>query len=195
MRRAVSRKAPLLLSAALVLLASPQGRAQTLPTGGSVAAGSATIRSGANSVTVHQDSAHAVVNWNGFNVGSGKTVTFDQPGAGSAILNRVTGAGVSNIAGSVTSNGQVFLVNRNGIVVTPTGTIKTAGGFVGSTLDITNADFMAGRYNFAGTGAGAIVNQGAITANPGSAIALLGASVSNEGVISAPLGKVAIGSG
>jgi filamentous hemagglutinin family protein len=179
----------------LVLLSFAQGHAQTLPTGGSVAAGSAMIRSGANSITVHQQSAHAVVNWNSFNVGFGKTVTFDQPGAGSATLNRVSGAGISNIAGSVTSNGQVFLVNRNGIIITPTGTVKTAGGFVGSTLDITNADFMAGRYNFAGNGAGAIVNQGAITANPGSAIALLGASVSNEGVISAPLGKVAIGSG
>lgn len=184
----------LTLPAVASLMAASVAAAQALPSGGSVAAGSATIQSSAAAVAVKQGSNRAVINWNSFNVGAGKVVTFQQPGAGAAILNRVTGPGGASIAGSLSSNGQVFLIDRNGVVITPTGTVNTAG-FVASSLDIANADFMSGQYNFSGAGAGAVVNQGAIVAAPGSAVALLGSSVSNEGLISAPLGRVALGSG
>ena len=184
----------LTLPAVAALMAASVAAAQALPSGGSVAAGSATIQSSAGGVAIKQGSNRAVINWNSFNVGRGKAVTFQQPGAGAAILNRVTGPGGASIAGSLSSNGQVFLIDRNGIIITPTGSVNTAG-FVASSLDIANTDFMSGHYNFSGAGAGAVVNQGAIIAAPGSAVALLGSSVSNEGLISAPLGRVALGSG
>ncbi|MDE2043165.1 MAG: hypothetical protein KGJ05_08830, partial [Alphaproteobacteria bacterium] len=48
---------------------------------------------------------------------------------------------------------------------TATGTVNTAGGFVASTLDMADADFMAGRLNFSGKGASASVsNAGRISA-------------------------------
>src|SRR5438445_605180 len=82
--------------------------AQTLPTGGSVAAGSAAIsQSGPSHLNVTQSSQNAVVNWQSFSVGQGASVNFAQPNASSAILNRVTGATPSSISGSITANGQV----------------------------------------------------------------------------------------
>src|SRR4030081_1965667 len=138
--------------------------AQTLPTGGSVAAGSVAIaQPNATHLNITQSSQSAVVNWQGFSVGQGSAVNFAQPNASSAILNRVTGSTPSTIAGSVTANGQVYLVNPNGIAITKSGTVDAGGGFVASTLGISDDDFQAGRRGFSGSGASARVsNAGAI---------------------------------
>jgi filamentous hemagglutinin family protein len=166
-----------------------------LPSGGVTVGGSATIGTpSANAVTVQQNSNRAIVNWSGFSVGQGNSVTFAQPSSSAAILNRVTGNAPTSIAGAVSANGSVYVVNQNGVQITPTGTVDTRGGFVASTLDIANSDFMAGRNNFQGNG-GAVVNQGKITTGPGGTVALLGSTVSNDGLIEAPLGKVGLGSG
>jgi filamentous hemagglutinin family protein len=183
-------------------LVSPAAFAQSLPTGalptdGAVRAGSASIGAPANgSLTVTQSSQRAVVDWRSFNVGAGNRVHFSQPGSNSAILNRVTGNTASNIAGRVSADGKVYLVNPNGIQITPTGNIDTKGGFVASTLNMANRDFMAGKDKFLGNGASKrVVNQGSIVTGPGGSVALIGGSVANEGTIIAPLGKVAMGAG
>jgi filamentous hemagglutinin family protein len=164
--------------------------------GGSVAQGAATISGNTNSTTVTQSSSRAVINWQSFDVGSGKSVVFNQPDAKSATLNRVTGSTTSTIAGQITSNGAVYLINPNGIAITSTGTVNTAGGFVASTLDIADADFMAGKLNFAGNGASnAVTNAGHIATSQGAYVALLGGAVSNSGTINVPYGKVGLGSG
>ncbi|WP_066477442.1 filamentous hemagglutinin N-terminal domain-containing protein [Bosea sp. WAO] len=169
--------------------------AQTaLPTGGQVAAGAASISVSGPAMTVNQGSQRAIVNWQGFSVGQPNSVNFVQPSASSAILNRVTGAAPSTIAGQITGNGQVFLVNPNGIAITPTGTVKVGGGFVASTLGIADQDFMAGRLKFSGGSAPAAVsNDGTITAGAGGFVGLLGGLVSNGGTISVPLGRVGLG--
>ncbi len=59
-------------------------------------------------------------------------------------------------------------------------------------LDVAN--FMAGDYRFSGAGPGSVVNEGQIHADAGS-VALLGARVSNQGVISARLGAVTLAAG
>lgn len=118
-----------------------------LPNGGVVAVGAASVTAGANSLVINQSSNRAVINWNSFSVGAGNTVQFVQPGARSAVLNRVVAANPSMIYGSVTANGQVFLVNPNGIFVGPGGTIHAAGIFL-STGDIANGDFVAGSIRF-----------------------------------------------
>ena len=194
--------APHVTRLTLVLLTStmlsgvPQLRAQVLPTGGSVAAGSAAIGTPAGgALTVTQSSSSAVVNWQSFSVGQGNTVNFVQPSSTSAILNRVTGSATSTIAGQINANGQVYLVNPNGIAITSTGTVNAAG-FVASTLGISDSDFMAGKRNFTGNGASASVsNAGTITIGRGGYAALLGGSVDNAGTITVPLGKVGLGSG
>jgi len=177
------------------LLGGVAAMAGTLPTGGAVAVGSATIASGPGKTTITQATNRAVINWGSFSVGQGDTVVFNQPGAGSATLNRVTGTTASSIAGKISSNGAVFLVNPNGIAITSTGQVQTGGGFVASTLAIADADFMAGKLKFAGNGASATVsNGGSIAAGSGAFVALLGGQVANSGTVSVPLGRVALAS-
>ena len=167
----------------------------SLPTGGRVVSGQVGISAGgANTMTVTQGSSRAVVDWNSFSVGAGGTVNFVQPGASSAILNRVVGSTPSTIAGQITANGTVLLVNPNGIAITPSGTVRVGGGFVASTLDIANADFTAGRLKFSSQGTPAGVdNAGSISAAPGGFVGLIGGSVANSGTIAVPLGKVGLG--
>ncbi len=187
-----------LAAAALVLPSATPAFAQSaLPAGGKVVSGAASIsQPSATALTVNQTSPSAIVNWNSFSVGQGNTVTFNQPGASAAILNRVTGNTPSSIAGQITGNGQVYLVNPNGIAITPSGAVKIGGGFVASTLGISDADFNAGKRAFSGGGASAAVsNAGSIAIGSGGYAALIGGSVSNSGTISVPLGKVGLGSG
>ena len=164
-----------------------------LPTGGTVSAGSASIAGGVGTTTINQSSQNVAINWQGFNIGAGEAVRFVQPNSNSAALNRVLGPDPSSILGSLSANGKVFLVNPNGILF-GRGAQVNVGGLVASTRGITDSDFMAGNYKFAGSGGGTIVNQGSITAD-GGYVALLGASVNNEGVISARLGTVALAAG
>ncbi|MCJ9669944.1 MULTISPECIES: MBG domain-containing protein [unclassified Neorhizobium] len=186
----------IVLLASTALVGANPAFTQSLPTGGSVAAGSVTIGTPSNgTLTINQTSANAVVNWQNFNIGQGNGVTFVQPNASSAILNRVIGSTTTTIAGSLTANGQVYLVNPNGIAITPTGTINT-GAFVASTLGISDDDFMAGKRTFTGNGASSsVTNAGTITINRSGYLALIGRSVENSGVITVPMGKVALGSG
>jgi filamentous hemagglutinin family protein len=170
--------------------------AQQLPTGGSVAAGNVSIGTPQHgTLNINQSTNQAIINWNTFSVGAGGTVNFNQPGASSATLNRVTSSTPSSIAGTINAPGTVMLVNPNGIAITKSGVINT-GSFVASTLGIKNEDFLAGKYNFQGNGASApVTNRGTINVSNGGFAALLGGRVSNRGVITAKLGKVALGSG
>ena len=172
-------------------------RAQKLPTGGSVAAGSVSIAAPTSTqLNITQSSQSAVVNWQSFSIGQGSAVNIQQPNSTSAQLDRVTGSTPSSIAGSLTANGQVYLVNPNGIAITPSGVVNIVGGFVASTLGISDADFLSGKRTFTGNGASAAVsNAGVITVGRGGYAALLGGTVSNAGRISVPLGEVGLGSG
>ncbi|MFJ6328807.1 MULTISPECIES: filamentous hemagglutinin N-terminal domain-containing protein, partial [unclassified Rhizobium] len=195
-----TRLVALLASTALVhstaVLLGTAALAQSLPSGGQVAAGSATIGTpSAGALTINQTSGSAVVNWQSFDVGKGNRVTFVQPDANSAILNRVTGQTTSTIAGQINANGQVYLINPNGIAITNSGTVK-AGAFVASTLGISDDDFMTGKRTFTGNGASKdVTNAGTITINRGGYMALIGGTVANSGVITVPMGKAALGSG
>nr|WP_272211535.1 GLUG motif-containing protein [Marinicella sp. W31]MDC2877431.1 GLUG motif-containing protein [Marinicella sp. W31] len=177
-------------------LAVPALAGDALPTGGSVAAGQVGISSANGAMTVNQGSDRAVVNWQGFNVGEGNSVNFVQPDVHSAILNRVTGSTGSTIAGSLSGNGQVFLVNPNGIAITKTGTVKVGGGFAASTLDIADDDFLKGKLNFHGNGSSATVsNEGVISIGRGGYVALMGGKVKNDGLVAVPYGKAGFGAG
>ena len=105
-------------------------------------------------MSVTQTSQRAIINWNSFSIGQGNSVTFVQPSASSAILNRVTGSTTSTIAGQLNANGQVYLVNPNGIAITSTGAVNVGGGFVASTLGITDKDFNNGNLGFTVSGQG-----------------------------------------
>src|SRR6266511_544810 len=168
------------------------------PEGGTVVGGAATIQGqGGPAVIVNQTSNSAIINWNTFNIGVKESVQFNQPGSSSAVLNRVTGGlGPSEILGTLTANGRVFLINRDGILFGLSAVVNTAS-FLATTHDIRNSDFMAGRYNFniPGRPDASIVNQGRITASSGGFAALVAPGVRNSGTITATLGTVALASG
>jgi filamentous hemagglutinin family protein len=186
----------LLLSTALMPLAAAPAMAG--PVGGTVVGGSATIQNpGTANVTVNQFSDKAIINWSLFNIGVGEKTTFNQPNSNSVVLNKVVGGmGPSEILGSLTANGKVFIVNRDGIIFGP-GAVITTAGFLATTSDIKNEDFMAGRFNFQipGKPDASIVNMGTITATNGGFAALVAPGVRNSGVITANLGTVALGAG
>src|SRR4051812_1420723 len=144
------------------------------PEGGTVVGGAATISGqGGASVIINQSSSSAIINWNTFNIRANESVRFNQPSSSSAALNRVTGGlGPSEIMGTLTANGRVFVINRDGILFGPGSVVNTAG-FLATTNDIKNADFMAGRdkFNIPGPPGGSLVHQGRITATSGGVFA------------------------
>ena len=171
--------------------------AQELPQGGTVTRGAASIAPGApGQLVVRQGSDRAVVAWDSFSVGAGGHVDIRQPGRDAAILNRVTGTARSDIHGRITANGQVHVVNPNGILIGPNGRVRAGGGFVASTLDTGDGDFMAGRLRYDGDGrSAAVVNEGTVTVGPEGYAALIGGRVANRGTITVPLGRIGLAAG
>ncbi|MCW2367150.1 filamentous hemagglutinin family protein [Sphingobium sp. B7D2B] len=164
--------------------------AQTLPSGGTVVTGSATINAGAGRTDIRQTSGKAIIEWNDFSIGKGGTVAIDN-GSG-ATLNRVTGAAASSIDGLLQSTGSVYLINRNGIVIGKEGRIDVGGKFVGSTQDISNESFLAGgNQTLAGASEASIVNYGKI-GSLGGDVVLVAAKVDNQGAIEAANGSVGL---
>ncbi|TNE64751.1 MAG: filamentous hemagglutinin N-terminal domain-containing protein, partial [Alphaproteobacteria bacterium] len=144
---------------------------------------------------IDQGSDKAIINWTDFSIGENESVTFNQPTVNSLVLNRVTGDYSSQILGTLTANGRVFLVNPHGILFGQNARLDV-GGLVASTSDIADSDFMAGHYDFAATGpGGSIVNNGSITAREGGLVAFVAPSVVNNGLISARMGQVSLTSG
>lgn len=163
------------------------------PTGGTVTSGSATISSSGSTVTVNTGSGGTIINWTSFSIANGETTRINQPSPASVTLNRVTGPTSSSLNGSLQSNGQVFLTNPNGIVIGSSAQINVAG-FVASSLDIADADFLAGNLRFNGTG-GPVVNNGTIVA--ADYVALIGAEITlgTTSTISAGPGGVVLAAG
>lgn len=173
------------------------------PLGPTVIHGNVGITTPGANVLQITNSPGSVVDWQSFSIGAGETTRFIQQNAASAILNRVTGTQMSELLGNLTSNGRVFLINGNGILVGEGATIDTAG-LVMSTLNITNEDFLAGHYAFSGDeAAGSIVNRGYIKTAPGGEVILLAPRIVNEtvdgvensGLIETPGGELILAAG
>ncbi|NTW52672.1 MAG: filamentous hemagglutinin N-terminal domain-containing protein, partial [Chlorobiaceae bacterium] len=163
-----------------------------LPTGGQITAGSGTIGGSGSQMTVTQNSAKMIANWDTFDIGESASVRFVQPTVSSIALNRINDQNPSRIFGNLSSNGTLFLLNRNGLIFGKTAKVDV-GGFVASTLDISDNDFLDGHYAFTNGGkVGTIVNKGTITAGPGGVVALIAPRVVNKGSITADKGSVAM---
>lgn len=168
--------------------------ANTLPTGPRVNAGQASVTTAGNRMTVNQTTPKVSLGWQSFSIGARASVVFAQPSSSSVALNRVLGNNPSWIFGQLSANGHVFLINPAGVVFAP-GARLNVGAIVASTLNMSDQDFMAGRYVFSGDSTASVVNRGSIITSPGGYAALFGANVSNEGTIVAPSGTVAMGAG
>ena len=179
---------------ALVALAAWCGCALANPEGPQVVNGSATFsQPNANTLNV-TNSRNAIINWQSFNIGKGQTTNFIQPSSSSAVMNRVISNNPSKIYGNLNSNGKVFLINQHGLMIGAGARINTAG-FYGSTLNITNEDFLKGNLKFEGGGFGGIQNHGYIHAGPNGNVVLVAPDIENGGVIEVDDGNVILAAG
>ena len=78
---------------------------------------------GKTTVTIQQTGQQAILNWTTFNIGKDTTLNFDQTAGGTNVgqwiaFNKINDpSGVpSQILGSMTGLGQVYLINANGII-------------------------------------------------------------------------------
>jgi filamentous hemagglutinin family protein len=169
--------------------------AGVLPQGGQYVAGAGTISSQGNALLVTQPgSTRGVIDWNSFSVGDQNRVRFDN-GSG-ATLNRVTGGSPSSILGRLSATGSVYLINPQGIVVGPTGVVKTGGRFIASTLDADNCAFMdGGALTLWGDSNASVINLGKISSSGGDVFLIARGSVINMGTIKAPNGTAELAAG
>ncbi len=185
------------MAASALALNTTSLEAGNLPTGGTITTGHGSISQSGSTLTVQQNTAKMAANWDSFSIGTNHTVNFVQPNAQSVALNRVVGSDPSVIQGRLNANGQVFLLNPNGVLFTKTSQVNV-GGILASTLALSDADFVTGNYKFQGNSSNGIINQGNIIAGKddnGGDVVMIAAKISNEGTINAQGGTVALGAG
>src|SRR4030042_4258459 len=145
-------------------------------------------RNGLN--TVIKASDKSIVNYKSFNIASPEAVEFVQPHSNASVLNRILSANPTHIDGTLSANGRVFFVNPAGVYI-GNGAKINVNQLVASGLNISNSDFINGKYLFTG-GHGSVVNRGDITAEK---VHLIGKQVANYGTINCPGGYVVMAVG
>ncbi len=133
------------------------------PDGGQVVGGAGSIAHSGTTTTINQNTQNMAIDWQSYNVNVNERVQYIQPNASSISLNRILSQSGSTIAGRIDANGQVILINPNGVFFTPTA-IVNVGGIIASGLNLQTDDFMNGRYIFnevSGT-EGTVINNGII---------------------------------
>lgn len=159
------------------------------PSGGVVTSGSASINQSGSVTNINQSSQKASINWTTFSIAASETVNFNQPNKNSITLNRVVGNEKSVIDGALNANGQVWILNSNGVLFNSSAKINTSG-LVATTKALSDEDFQKGSYSFKGDSSASVINLGEITINNGGYAALLANTVQNEGTIKAIQGTV-----
>lgn len=188
--------------------AAPPLPAGTLPVprANFVTSGNAAAAIAGNTMTVTQQSQRAILNWNSFNIAAGSAVRFNQPAATAVALNRIFDANPSVIQGQLSANGQIYLINRNGILFDK-GSQINVNTLIASSLDISDQLFRDGLLSQStfgpvfqqnpGDPAGSIVvDVGArIQTDASGRVLLFGPSVINRGDIRTPDGQTVLAAG
>ncbi|MCG3690583.1 filamentous hemagglutinin N-terminal domain-containing protein [Aliarcobacter butzleri] len=159
------------------------------PNGGTVVNGTVNISQNGNTTNINQSSQKATINWQSFGIKNGEIVNFNQPNSNSITLNRVIGNEKSIIDGALNANGQVWLINSNGVLFGKNAKVNTAG-IVASTKDIANEDFLKGNYNFKGNSTASILNEGEIKSLEKTHATFIANSVINNGKIEVYKGTI-----
>ncbi|MBU6303594.1 MAG: filamentous hemagglutinin N-terminal domain-containing protein, partial [Verrucomicrobia bacterium] len=164
---------------------------QANPSGEIVINGSFKIEDLGSTLKIIQGSKNGIIHWDDFSIRAGEITQFIQPGSSASVLNRVTGSARSEIMGQLLANGNVWVINPNGILVGP-GARVDVGGLILSTLDISNEDFLrGGDFRFSGGSQEAVINQGTIRAAGGD-VYVMAQRVENHGFIGAMDGRVVL---
>ncbi|MBR2215060.1 MAG: filamentous hemagglutinin N-terminal domain-containing protein [Selenomonadaceae bacterium] len=136
-RNTLAKKIALALSLGLFSLTPA---ALALPTGG--VSDTATIATSGNTMSITGSTVNNVINWDTFSVGSNEKVLFTNA---NNYLNIVTGPGISNIYGTLSGGGHVYLINPHGILIGAGATIDNMGAFIASTRNPQHIDLDAFR--------------------------------------------------
>jgi len=180
------------------------------PTGGSVQRGSANIAGqGTDSTVITQYSPRVDITWGSFDTGSTQSVTFDQYHGGSAVaINRVTGGTRTQFDGMLNAQGQVIIINNQGITFGKTSQVNVGALMATTAEPLGLDDFVGNGWNggnslsFAGNSTASVINYGDVFANGGQGVTLAlrdeagvggfvvlaAAHVVNEGTIQANAG-------
>ena len=170
-----------------------------LPRGGNVVNGSASFDySVSKNLIIDQQTDRVVIDWDSFNIGKKTTTEFRQQSSRSLAVIRVAGASTdpTQILGTLKSNGQVMVLDRNGVFFGANSSVDV-GGIIASAGSIDVNQVMSGANNIDIVNAtgGPVVNEGQITANDGGLVALVAPHVANSGIITANIGRVELASG
>ncbi|MZH13427.1 MAG: filamentous hemagglutinin N-terminal domain-containing protein [Nitrospinae bacterium] len=168
-----------------------------LPADPTVKAGSVTFdQVDPNTLHVLQSTNKAIIDWHTFSIQANEATHFQMPSSNSFNLSRVTGGVGSEIFGTLTSNGNLMLLNPNGILFGANSKIDV-GGLVATTANISDSDFMAGNYRFDIPSSinRTVINRGTINVAQGGLLAFVAPGVENSGIINAQLGQVSLASG
>ena len=150
-----------MLAALGVIACAPKAHAQnaplpagTLPVLRGVVSGQVVVNApqqaaGRSLLTIDQASQRAIVDWKSFNISSDAEVRFNQPSSTASVLNRIYSADPSVIQGRLTANGQVLLINQNGILF-DRGSQVNVQALLASTLNISNARYNTGALSTGG---------------------------------------------
>ena len=114
------------------------------------AAPSQTQANGRTQVEIVQTAPKAILTWQSFNVGRETDLYFNQTAGGAdaanwIALNRVTDPGLapSRILGTIKADGQVYVINKNGIIFGGSSQVNVSS-LVASSLSLSNTQFLAG---------------------------------------------------
>lgn len=110
------------------------------PSGGVVSSGTATISQSGKITNINQSTNKASINWQSFGIQTDETVNFIQPNSSSITLNRVIGNEKSIIDGALNANGQVWILNSNGVLFGSNAKINTSG-LLATTKELSDTDF------------------------------------------------------
>ncbi|HEY8950882.1 MAG TPA: filamentous hemagglutinin N-terminal domain-containing protein [Rhizomicrobium sp.] len=171
--------------------------ANTLPQNPNVVGGKDSFSQSGSTLNVNQQTNRTVIDWRSFDIGSKAQVNFNQPGTSSIAVNRVNGStNPSDIEGGLHANGQVWILNPNGVFFGKSARVDAAG-IVATTANINDKAFMAGSNKLQMTGAdhGSVVNEGRVTVGQNGLAAFVAPSVRNSGTINATVGRVALAAG
>ena len=135
-----------------------------------------------------------ILHWQDFSILEKEKFHFSLPTNSSCVLNRVVGEKISSLLGYLSSNGHIFLINPNGILIGENAYIDCSS-FTAATLDILNEEFLKkGELLFHGEKDSSIINLGKIEVKEGN-ITLFAHTIENDGIIQAKKGGVFLAAG
>ena len=167
-----------------------------MPEGFKSVAGSASIVTSQEQTMVIKAKGPSIVQWDDFSTSAQEAVVFKLPSSKSAILNRVATSAKSKLYGKIDSNGKVYIVNPNGIVVGPNANL-TARGVILTTGQISDDEFLNGgpiTVHSIGVEKGRIINLGTIECPTGD-VFIISKRIINNGSLIATEGHVGLAMG